>query len=86
MKLEEVLWESSLIESADAVTGNPVTPAGRALQGLVTLPRFEWTCELQRGDPVLDFTTPVVVCFRLWGSPARTAGPANHARPTQTPF
>lgn len=27
----------------------------------------------------LDFTPPVVVCFRLWGSLARTGGPADHA-------
>ncbi|MCK5804036.1 MAG: DUF5596 domain-containing protein, partial [Lentisphaeria bacterium] len=51
-------WTACFRETADAIEGNPVSPAGRALRDPVRLPRSEWELVLQRGDKVINIHIP----------------------------
>jgi len=51
-------WTSTLIETANAVIGIPISPRGHALPQSVYLSRSEWHVVLGQGDPVLDMHVP----------------------------
>ncbi|MFA5203735.1 MAG: acyltransferase domain-containing protein [Lentisphaeria bacterium] len=51
-------WLSSFAETAETVTGNPVSPFGKALPRRVCLLHHEWRCVLKKGDIVLDLHIP----------------------------
>jgi len=51
-------WTSTLEETTDAVTGNPILPAGLARREKVRLPLSEWELVLKQGDPVLGIHIP----------------------------
>jgi hypothetical protein len=51
-------WESRLLETEQAVVGNPISPRGHALREKRRLPRAEWRQVLGPGDSVLDMHVP----------------------------
>ena len=51
-------WQSLLNVEAETVTGNPITPDGRAVRVPVTLPLRDWRVVLRDGDDVLDVHIP----------------------------
>lgn len=51
-------WQTTLLETGDAITGTPIAPNGVALRQPVRLPRDEWQLALKAGDPVLDLHVP----------------------------
>jgi hypothetical protein len=51
-------WDSTLVETDDAIVGTPLSPQGIALRQLVHLPRDEWNVVLKPGDAVLDLHVP----------------------------
>lgn len=51
-------WTGRLIESDEAVTGNPISPQGYALRRRVRLPHDAWRLLIGQGDAVLDMHIP----------------------------
>lgn len=51
-------WRATLSVTADAVTGNPVYPCGRADQKTVTLDPAVWKLQFKQGDWTLDTHIP----------------------------
>ena len=51
-------WRSTLVRTAESVTGHPISPDGRALKRKVTLALADWDCILKPGDMVLDMHIP----------------------------
>jgi len=47
-------WVSTFTATDKTVTGNPITPAGRAVNKPVTLSLKEWELQLQGGDTILE--------------------------------
>ncbi len=51
-------WVAELTETEHTVTGTPISPFGMALRQQLCLPKSEWECVLQKGDPVLQMHIP----------------------------
>jgi hypothetical protein len=51
-------WESSLEITEAGIRGNPISPAGHAVDSEVFLPAGEWKPVLQQGDPMLEMHIP----------------------------
>lgn len=51
-------WQSVFSEDADAVSGNPISPRGKAMSKVVKLDKKQWRCVLAPGDTVLDMHIP----------------------------
>ncbi|MBR2641875.1 MAG: hypothetical protein IKD46_01995 [Lentisphaeria bacterium] len=51
-------WRASFRETADAVTGNPIHPCGRADKTPVTLDLAQWKLQFKQGDWTLDTHIP----------------------------
>lgn len=56
--LDAGIWRSKLSETDLHVTGNPITPHGKALPCTVRLEKGLWTCVLKPGDPILQIHIP----------------------------
>ena len=51
-------WTARYAETAETVTGNPITPDGRAHREPVTLDKRSWKCVFRRGDWTLETHIP----------------------------
>jgi hypothetical protein len=51
-------WEAHFHLGHKIIRGNPVTPAGRAITEMVSLPTVEWVPVLRPGVPVLEVSIP----------------------------
>lgn len=57
-KTEKNYWRSKFEIKDNIVTGNPVSPEGRALRERVSISLDEWTCVLDKNSNVLDMHIP----------------------------
>ena len=55
---ESASWRAALTETAESVTGTPISPLGYALREPITLSRSEWEPVLTAGDPILEVHIP----------------------------